>query len=340
MAENDPLVAEILGGDNRQLQVLAARGLVPLPPTELIAVQVSLALSSDVEVAALAATAISELEPRIVADLVDEGASEQVVSYLARHIHHHQVLKAIISYRGVPRELLAELAEHVDDEMQELVLLRQDAIIESPEILAALERNPKLSTYSKRRVQEYREHLLPRERSERKSRADLEAEAEAVTDSELVEAINEARLTPAEGEEEDLTGLTEGQIRTLAVPMRMKLARGASKGLRNILIRDPNPMVATAVLNHNPMGEAEIETIATNRAVVHEVLEVIGNHRSWTRKYSVVAALVKNPRTPVGIAMRLLPRIAVRDLQGLARDRNVSEAVRAGAKRLYRMKRG
>lgn len=341
MAGKDPLVEEILGGTNRELQELAARGLVPLPPQELIAVQVRLASSSDADVAALAAVAISEIDAKIAADLIADGTNDDVIAYLGRHLSHDSVLKAIVHYRDVSRDLLVELAGGFNEELQELLLLRQDAIIEKPEILDALERNPALGNYGRRRVQEYREHLLPRERTVRVSRADLEEAVEAVTDTELVDAINQARQAPPDGEEdEDLTGLTEGQIRTLAVPMRMKLARGAPIGLRNILIRDPNPMVATSVLNHNPMGESEIEQVASNRAVVHEVLETIGNHRSWTRKYGVVAALVKNPRTPAGIAMRLLPRIAVRDLQSLARDRNVSEAVRSGAKRLYRMKRG
>ena len=340
MAENEPLVEEILGGSNRGLQLLAARGLVPLAPEQLIAVQVSLTSSEDVEIAALAASALSEVEPKIAADLVAEGTTAEVMAYLGRHVAHSSVLKAIITHRNVDTSLLAELADGLDEEMQELLLLRQDAIIEEPKILDSLERNPALTRYGKRRIQEYREHLLPREKRPRRSREELEAEADEVTDGEMVEAINQARQRPSEGEEDDLTGLTESQIRTLVVPIRMKLARGAPRGLRNILVRDPNPMVATAVLHHNSLGDSEIEQIATSRAVGHDVLDTIGNNRSWTRKYGVVVALVKNPRTPVGIAMRLLPRVAVRDLQGLARDRNVAEAVRSGAKRLYRMKRG
>ena len=53
----------------------------------------------------------------------------------------------------------------------------------------------------------------------------------------------------------------------------------------------------------------------------------------------IVHALVKNPRTPVGMAARLLPRLSVRDMEQLAKDRNVANAVRSTAKRLCRMKR-
>ncbi|MDH3253450.1 MAG: hypothetical protein OEM62_00525 [Acidobacteriota bacterium] len=340
MAETIPLVDEILRGDNRGLQLLAARGLVPLAPAELIPVQVRLVSLQDEEIAAAAARAILEIEPKIAADLIVEGAGTEVVEYFGRHFDHREVLGAVIRRRDVPRQLLAELAGKLDEELQELLLLRQDAIVELPEILDALEKNPRLGPYGRRRIEEYRQHLLPRERKPRKSRAELEKEVEALSEEEVVKALSEAKETPSEGDEEDLTGLTESQIRTLGVPIRMKLARGAPRGLRGILVRDPNPMVATAVLHHNALGDSEIEQIATNRAVVQDVLELIGNHRSWVRKYTVAVALVKNPRCPIGIAMRLLPRVAVRDLQSLARDRNVADAIRTGAKRLYKMKRG
>ena len=341
MPGRDPLIEEILQGDNRGLQLLAARGLVPLPPVDLVAVQVRLASSADEEVVESSVAAIAATDARILADLVAETSDDAVLAYLGRRSDASPVLEAIIHRRDVSRTLLAEIAGRIGEELQEMLLLRQDAIIEHPEILDALEKNPEMGRFTKRKIKEYREHLLPRERRPQRSKAELEEAAEALSSEDLVAAINEARDVAAEGDkDEDLTGLSESQIRSLAVPVRMKLARGAPKVLRNILIRDPNPLVAVGVLHHNAMSESEIEQVARNRAVVQEVLETIGSHRSWTRKYSIVVALVKNPRVPVGIAMRYLPRLSVRDLQGLARDRNVADAVRTGAKRLYRMKRG
>jgi hypothetical protein len=46
--------------------------------------------------------------------------------------------------------------------------------------------------------------------------------------------------------------------------------------------------------------------------------------------------LVRNPLTPVEIAMRLLPRLPSRDLKRLSTDRNVPEAVRRQATKLKR----
>jgi hypothetical protein len=129
------------------------------------------------------------------------------------------------------------------------------------------------------------------------------------------------------------------QIRFLPVPVRMRLARGAPRALRAILIRDPNPVVAKEVLRGNTFADSEIERIAMNRGIDEEVLGLIGANREWVSKYRVVVALVHNPRTPLALSTKLVARLAVRDLRNLSRDRNVPEAVRSTAKRLYRIKR-
>ena len=51
------LVEQALAGGNRQLTLLAARGLLPLVPAELVDLQVRLARGADEEVAGLASPA-------------------------------------------------------------------------------------------------------------------------------------------------------------------------------------------------------------------------------------------------------------------------------------------
>ena len=64
-------------------------------------------------------------------------------------------------------------------------------------------------------------------------------------DAALAAAVESAREQPASGEvDTEQTKLSEGQIRTLSIPARLKLARGASRSLRAILIRDSNTQVA------------------------------------------------------------------------------------------------
>ncbi len=337
--ERLPLVREVLSGNNRELQLIAARGLLPLPPAELVELQVALSQSTDGEVASAAAESLAGIDPKVVAGSIGDRTNEEVISYLALNQRHPVVLETILRLREVPRWLLKDLAIGLEPELQEILLLRQDVIVEDPAILDALERNPELSAYSRRRIKEYRDHLVPRERPREKDARELEREADRLSEEEVQEAIaSAASAVVAVGERDETTGLSESQIKSLPVPVRLKLSRGAPRTLRGILIRDNNQQVALSVLQHNPLSESEIEQIANNRAVSDDVLEAIARNRSWIRKYKVVLALVRNPRAPVALAVRLVARLSVRDLRNLSRDRNVADAVRSAGRRLYRIK--
>lgn len=58
------------------------------------------------------------------------------------------------------------------------------------------------------------------------------------------------------------------------------------------------------------------------------------------KNYSIILALVTNPKTPPGIAIPLLSELKTRDLSILEKNRNVSEGVRGIAKKLSRARKG
>lgn len=333
-SERNPLVRQALSGDNRELSRLAAGGLLPLVVEDLIPLQVHFALGDDAELATTARDALAGLSPSQVADFVTHQAGEPELVYFGRFGHTSTIIESVLRRRDVPRALLMQMAGGLSAELQEMLLLRQDAIVEEPAILDALEGNPQLSNYARRRIGEYREHLLPRTGSPRR----WEEDGEEASDEDVRIAIESVRRTAARGEMDEQTGLSDGQIRMLPVPVRLRLARTASRSLRNILVRDANPQVAVSVLRGAALSDQELEQIAGSRSVIQEVFDEIARRRDWVSKYAIASALVHNPRTPVAIAMRLLPRLSVRELRNLSRDRNVPDIVRSTAVRLYRIK--
>jgi len=330
------LLEQVRAG-NRQLQELAAGGLLPLPPEDLIPLQVELARGREPELAQRAAASLRGLDPRLATPFLERRAGEEVLSFFATESSHPGLIEAILRRRDVPRRVLVDLARRVPADLQEVLILRQDAIVEAPEILAALEQNPQLSNYTQRRIAEYREHLLPRAR--RPAGAPDLPELPEMTEEDLVVTVAAAkRAFPVDGEVETQCGLSEGQIRLLPVPARLKLTRGAGRVLRAILLRDGNVQVALSTLLNNNLSEQEIEQTANSRSVDEEVLVAITKKREWINRYNVAKALVKNPRTPLPVSLRLVNRMAVRDLRELGRDKNVPDAVRSTALRLYRIK--
>ena len=141
--------------------------------------------------------------------------------------------------------------------------------------------------------------------------------------------------------EKELEGATEEQktrtfqerLASMTVPEKVKCATKGTREMRSILIRDPNRMVASAVLSCPKVNDAEVEAFAKMGNVSEEILRTIAMSRGWTKNYSVVLALVKNSKTPVAITLNLMQRLTDSDVKKLASDRNVPEALRLAARK-------
>ena len=130
------------------------------------------------------------------------------------------------------------------------------------------------------------------------------------------------------------------RIMQMGMKDRVKLAMKGDREARNILIRDPNRIVAQAVVQNARITEQEVEKIAAMRAVPEDVLRQIAINRDWARNYSIAHNLARNPRTPIANVMTILSRLQLRDLNALSKNRNVSDAVRRHAFRLVSARAG
>jgi len=148
----------------------------------------------------------------------------------------------------------------------------------------------------------------------------------------LIDTEPEPTRTEEEEEAEDTQSVTQ-RLAQMNVPQRLKRASKGTREERSILIRDPNKLIATAVLSSPKLTSAEVEAIAKMANVSEEILRIIAMNRSWIKNYNVVWSLTKNPKTPVQLSMNLLSRLAEKDLQKLSTDRNVPDILRITARK-------
>jgi hypothetical protein len=130
------------------------------------------------------------------------------------------------------------------------------------------------------------------------------------------------------------------RIMKMGVKDRVKLGMKGDREARNILIRDPNRLVSTAVVNNPRITEQEVEMISSMRSISEEILRNIAINRQWSRSYGVMHALARNPRTPLANVVTILSRLQMRDLIAITKNRNVSDAVRRQATRLHNARTG
>ena len=130
------------------------------------------------------------------------------------------------------------------------------------------------------------------------------------------------------------------RVALMSVKDRVMLAIKGTREARTILVRDPNRVVAGAVLRNPRLTDQEIESIASVKTVPEDVLRQIGQNRAWTRSYAVIHNLVRNSRTPIAISLNFINRIQTRDLRTLSLNKNIPDVIRQTSHRLYLKRSG
>ncbi len=148
---------------------------------------------------------------------------------------------------------------------------------------------------------------------------------------ELVETAGDVRVHPTVRVKAE--GLLRVRMDELALGERVALARRASRGLVAALRDRSEAMVLDALLHNPRLVEADVVQIARRETTPGEVLGRIAAHAVWGGRLAVRKALVGNPATPVHAALRIVDRLARRDLVGLRRDPSTPGVVRIRAER-------
>jgi hypothetical protein len=124
------------------------------------------------------------------------------------------------------------------------------------------------------------------------------------------------------------------RIQEMTVNEKIKLASIGDMEARRLLIREGNREIQLAVLNNPRITDSEIVAISNSRNVYEDLLRQLATSREWHKVYAVRLALVKNPKTPYALALRLVPTLVSNDLKLLAKSRSVPPAVATAAKRI------
>jgi hypothetical protein len=350
------LIQRIEAGEYaREVILTAARGFLPLPQEELVAVLAFLASSSDEEVSQLARGSLSELPGRAVIEFAanENGTPDYLVMLLTSQ-PSNDVVEALIRNRAVPDEAVVALAAKALPAIQDVIVINQARIIRAPKILDALLANPQLSTDARRRALEVREEFF-----EKRARLEELRQLVALPDTDEGPVIADVALDEiadllerAEGDAAEAAGLTANalnedekkderklslwaRIQQMTIAQKVMLAFSGDKTARGILVRERNRLVAAAAMRNPRMSVSEAEIIAGMRNLDDEVLRILSTRREWMSKYTIINVLCHNPKAPIGVVIPLINRLTLRDLKGLKDDKNVPEVVRQAARKFF-----
>jgi hypothetical protein len=322
----------------RRILEFAARGFVPLSPAELVRAVGSMLAQGDAELSPLCEETFRTFDvPSLLGAVRMPESRPEQLDAIARRTHERGVLEGILQHRSVANSTLVRLARHIEPDLQDVLITNQARLLAAPEIVESLFENPDLSTDIRRRADEFLEEFFlkkERDRGEPVPEAEeADGSAGPVPGPAAAGATGGGAPESAPAEEEPSRDVVV-RLTSLTVAQRIRVAFRGTREERLFLIRDPNRLVSTAVLKSPKTNEADAEAIANMKSVSEDVLRSLAQRREWMKKYALMAAIVKNPRSPIDVTLPLVLRLSQRDQTALATDRNVPEAVRVTAKRI------
>jgi hypothetical protein len=344
----NPLVEQFRrGGVAREMRLMAAQGVLPLKPEDLVELWTNLVGDPDEVVrtaarASLAGFPAAELQPILRSRDTPAG----VLAWAVAHRPEQELREIALQNTSLADEAIEALAPTLPQALAELVVINQTRLLRRTSLLVAIESNAGLNNDQKRRLRELRESFHigeveaapPAPAPPPAPEPAPEPEPELAPPGDVFLTEDQAVVTYLSEEERQQTEKvnTVQKIYRLNTAEKLITALKGSREERAILIRDPNRLVAMGVLGSPKITEAEIESFSGMKNVSDQVLREIGNHREWTKRYAVINNLVRNPRTPIGLALNLVPRLGPRDVKSIAVDRNVPEPVRKIAQKFVK----
>jgi hypothetical protein len=151
-----------------------------------------------------------------------------------------------------------------------------------------------------------------------------------------VELERKLAAAPAGADESERTGVSPAfRIRELDPGARMRLAMKADRAERQILCRDPSPPVLLSLLANPRLEPEEVLAIVKSTSATGGILERVAADRRWMSSPEIRTAVVRNPKTPTPLAVRLLDTLPITELRDMAKMGSIREDVRRAAFRVY-----
>jgi len=348
------------------MRMMAARGLLPLPPRESVTAIYVLTFDADGEVQAIAFKTFGALPPPVLSSALEADLDARVLDRLAEVMSSDApLLERIVLARSVGDETLARIAAKGAERIVEIIAGMDARLLRHPPIIEAIYMNEKTRMSTADRVLElavrggielthvpaFREMAaairdeLVAEPTEEPLPDDLHFGEILILGTDVVpepdemdEEIRQELERQDEGNESDIE-LLKKRIDRMTVSQKIRLALVGRASHRSQLVRNSNKLVALAAIKSPKVTDTEVVAYAQSRAISEEVVRYIAGHREWLKTYQVQKSLVMNPKTPLPASMRLLPHMRAQDLKALANNKNIPSALTTAAKNLLQTRK-
>ena len=328
-----PQVAAQIGpGSSRAQRLEIAKARHSLPESDLAFALVFLAFGQDEEIRKHALFTLKKLPSFHFRALLSDAMTPPKVLHLIARLRcdDAECMASVIENPGVSGRTLLFLAREAGDQTLALLLEDEKFKVAAPELLEAIQSNPRAGEGIKNRISEAtggesslqaEESAKPCEGEDNQSEGGKEPSTEDSREDDSLESseINQSKYQMS---------------LDLAVSEKIKMALTGDKEWRSILLRDANKLVSSAVLKNPRITDGEVLAVARNRSASDDLIRIVLLNTEWVKNNEIKKALAIHPRTPLPKALRFMSAFTEKELKQLSKSRNVSQVIVNSARRM------
>lgn len=124
------------------------------------------------------------------------------------------------------------------------------------------------------------------------------------------------------------------RLRAMTPNERSRLAKRANRVVRSILMRDNEPLIIFFLLKNPHITRAEVIDLSKMPTLNHQSITAMLGNRQWAGSEELRYNLVRNPKTPLNIALKLVGGLNMKHLRELAKDWGQKTQIKQMALRL------
>ena len=286
-------------------RMMAAKGVLPLPPREMLVVLCGLTSDAMSDVAEAARASLGKVPDKLIAGALESGLPPAALTVLAPLlVGRDELVEQLVLRKETPDEAFIAIAPTAPERIVEIVAANQERCLRSAALVHAIRLNPHLLHSSRDRLFDFlvragviyddipefadaMARLSPTEIAEAAERVALPPEAAALiqvsADDDEKAQVAAAALESPNGEAKERVPMLK-LIASLGVSQRVALAVKGNKEARSILLRDMNRVVASAAIRNPRLTEQEVIAAAQSRQICDEVITVL--KPNWAQGWS------------------------------------------------------
>ncbi|MEO1170750.1 MAG: hypothetical protein AAFX94_01700 [Myxococcota bacterium] len=208
------------------MKMMAAKGMAPLPPREMVIVLCGLTLNEDEKLKGAAEASLAKLPDKLLGPALGGNLPPAALGIVAvSMLEREEMLEPLVLNRNTPDDALATIAMQVPAKIGEILIANQERCLRSRALVDGLRKNPQIIRSSKDRLFDFlvRSGVIYDDMSEiqdaftRLSPTEMMQMSDSVALPNAVLALTKDGVSPEEiaeaaGDEEDIEGLDELEL--------------------------------------------------------------------------------------------------------------------------------